>query len=65
MKTNEYLYGENVNVPEIPNGIIEQRVELLKANLEKLLEHSYHTRDNNRVTATFDAIKFWENINDK
>ena len=65
MKTNEYLYGSEVEVPEIPNDVIMRRLELLGDNLEQLLDHSYHTRNNDRVREVLDAIKFWENINNK
>jgi len=41
--TNEYLYGKDIDVPEIPEDIIMRRIELLKEHLEELLEHSYHT----------------------
>jgi len=62
MKTDEYLYGEGVEVPEIPRDIIMRRVELLREHLEILLNHSFHTRDEVRVKAIFDAIRFWEKI---
>ena len=62
MKDNSYLYGEDIEVPEIPADIIMRRIELLKDNLEKLLDHSYHTRDTERCNAIFKAIKFWEQI---
>ena len=63
MKTNNYLYGDDVEVSEIPADIVMRRIELLKDNLEILLDNSYHTRDNDRVTAVLKAIKHWENIN--
>jgi len=65
MKDNSYLYGQDSEVPEIPNDVIMRRLELLKDNLESLLDHSYHTRDNNRVRAVLKAIDFWEKINTK
>ena len=61
--TNEYLYGKDIDVPEIPEDIIMRRIELLKDHLEELLDHSYHTRDGERVNAILKAIKFWETIN--
>ena len=64
MKDNSYLYGDNVEVPTIPQDIIDKRVELLKAHLEKLLNHSYYTRDTTRVNKVIKAIDFWEKIND-
>ena len=65
MKDNSYLYGEDAEVPEIPADIIVRRVEVLKDHLADLLDHSYHTRDNNRVSAVIKAIDFWESINKK
>jgi hypothetical protein len=58
---NEYLYGVE-DVPSIPNDIIMRRLELLKDNLEELLEHSYHNRDDDRVRAVLKAIRYWENV---
>ncbi len=63
--TNEYLYGEEVEVPEIPQEIIMRRIELLKDNLAELLDHSYYTRDGARVEKVLKAIRFWETINNK
>ena len=60
----EYLYGKDVEVPEIPQDVIMRRLEALKEHLAELLEHSYHTRDNIRVSAVLKGIKFWESIND-
>ena len=64
-KSNEYLYGEGVKVPEIPADVIVRRIELLKENLEELLEHSYYTRDGQRINDILAAIKFWETINER
>ena len=61
--TNEYLYGEDVEVPEIPNYIIMRRVAILNDRLEELLDTPYQERDMVRVTKTIKAIKFWESIN--
>ena len=58
---NEYLYGVE-DVPSIPADIIMRRLELLKDNLEELLEHSYYIRDNDRVRAVLKAIKYWSSI---
>ncbi len=63
--TNAYLYGEEVEVPEIPQEIIMRRIELLKDNLAELLDHSYYTRDGARVEKVLKAIRFWETINNK
>ena len=63
MKTNEYLYGKEVEVPEIPQEIIVRRVELLQEHLDELLEVNYRQRDTGRCKAVFEAIKFWEGLN--
>ena len=63
MISNSYLYGDGVDVDEIPAEIIVRRVELLKDNLSELLDQSYHTRDGVRCNAILKAIRFWENIN--
>ena len=63
MKDNNYLYGEDVEVPEIPNEVVMRRIELLKDNLAELLDHSYYTRDGQRVNDVLKAIDFWEKIN--
>ena len=65
MKDNSWLYGEDVSPPDIPQEIVDARLVLLKKHLEKLLDHSYHTRDNLRVNGIIKAIDFWESINKK
>jgi len=65
MKNNSWLYGEDVSPPDIPQEIVEARLELLKTHLAKLLDHSYHIRDNVRVAGVLKAIDFWQSINTK
>lgn len=63
----EYLYGEGVIPPKIPEEVIRGRVKFLTISLEKLSDHSYHTmtyEDYKRRDALFKAVKFWESIND-
>ena len=62
-KDNAYLYGEDVEVPTIPQDIVMRRIELLKDNLAELLNHSFYTRDGDRCNAVLKAIKHWESIN--
>ena len=62
MRTNEFLYGKDVEVPEIDRMIIIRRIELLKDNLAELLEVSYSKRDTERVAAVLKAVSFWENM---
>lgn len=59
---NEYLYGKDVEVPEIDRETVMRRLELLKEHLAELLGHSYYTRDGERVEAVLKAIKFWERM---
>ena len=61
---DEYLYGTEVEVPKFDDYVIMRRIELLRDNLETLLEHSYHVRDTARVNAILKAIKFYEQIGD-
>ena len=66
MQKDSYLYGEDVEVPEIPSEIVMRRVELLKDHLAEKLEHSYHTRtseDSIQINKILKAIDFWEHIN--
>jgi len=63
-KSNAYLYGEDVEVPQISMLVIARRIELLQDKLEELLDHSYHTRDSKRCNAIIKAIDFWDTLND-
>ena len=63
MRSNEYLYGKDVEVPEIDPLVVVRRIELLKDNLSELLEHSFYTRDGARCNKIIKAIKHYENIN--
>ena len=63
--SNEYLYGIEVEVPEIPAELIVRRLELLNENMEELLKEDFRTRDLTRTKAVFEAIRFWENINER
>lgn len=65
MKTNNYLYGDDVEVPEIPADVIMRRVELLKDNLEELYDVPMESRDNYRIRAVTKARDFWRDINKK
>lgn len=58
----DYLYGEDVEVPSVSLEVIERRIKLLELNLERLLDHSFFTRDERRVDAVLKAIKFWERL---
>ena len=60
----EYLYGEDVEVPEIPAEVIMRRVELLKEKRFELLEVNLLKRDGSRVNSITKAIDFWEALNE-
>ena len=60
----EYLYGENVEVPDIPAEVILRRIELLDNHLEKLLEVHSLERDGARCNAVIRAKNFWLKINE-
>ena len=60
--SNDYLYGEGVEIPDIPADVIARRLAALSDNLEEILNHSYYTRDQTRVNAILKALKFWETI---
>ena len=60
--SNAYLYGEGIEIPEIPADIIARRLAALADNLEELLNHSYYDRDQARVNDVLKAIKFWETV---
>lgn len=63
LSQQNYLYGDfGDDLPEIPAEVSVRRLEALKEHLHVLLEHTYHTRDSDRVSAVLKAIKYWENI---
>ena len=62
MKTNKYLYGENIEVPELDAYVIARRIELLEDNLAEILMDDYMTRDLARIRAIEKAKSFWINI---
>jgi len=64
-KSNEYLYGEDIEVPEIPQEIVVRRIELLNEHLEEILAEPYFSREAFRCNAVIKALSFWENINNK
>jgi len=65
MKADTYLYGDDVDVPEIPSDIVMRRIELLNDNLAELLEVHYLNRDTARCNTIIKAVRFWEKINDE
>lgn len=62
MHSNEFLYGEDVEVPELDALVITRRIELLKDNLELELEKPYMQRSTYKIIAIEKAIRWWENM---
>lgn len=62
MHTDEWLYGQDVVVPEIPAYVITRRIELLKEHLEELLEVPYKKREFERVRDVLKALDFWDDM---
>lgn len=66
MKLNkqEYLYGQYIIVPKVPEEVANERIRLLDKNLHQLLDINYRKRDNVRVNAVMKAIDFWKALRD-
>ena len=62
MKNNSRLYGEGVEVPEIPADIIIRRIELLEEMKAELYEVHYMKRDKKHIAEIDEAITFWEKL---
>ena len=68
MKTNAYLYGEDIEVEEIPAEVILSRVVPLEEHFDEILEIPLEVRTYEQIVQMGEiakAIKFWENINSK
>jgi len=65
VKTNEYLYGSGVIVPEIPTEVIEGRIKLLDTQLRELQAVHYLLRNRTRVREIIEAMNFWRNIDSR
>ncbi len=64
MLVNEYLYGPDAEIDEVPALVIVRRIETLKDLREELLEPHYMDRDQDRIRAIDKEIDKWEKIND-
>lgn len=64
MKTNGWLYGEGVGVPPIPKEIAQERIDLLKINLEKQVNLNFMDRETQQINDILKAIKYWEKLRD-
>ena len=60
VKDNTYLYGTE-DVPEVPAWLKQQRVNLLKKNLNRLLKEKGGV-GTTRATDIVKAISFWEKL---
>ena len=68
MKTNAYLYGENVEVEEIPAEVILSRVTPLQEHFDELSNIPFDQRAYPQIVQMNEvsrAIDFWNSINDK
>ena len=62
MKTNEFLYGNEVP-PDIPAEIVMRRVQLLKEHQDILLAVDPMERETYRLHSVSKAISYWQNVN--
>ncbi len=68
MHLNSYLYGEGVEIPDIPAEILLTRITPLKEHLEEMNEISFADRtyeDTIQMGEIHKAIDFWERINER
>ena len=66
--SSDYLYGKDVVVPDIPDGVISSRVLLLKKHQSKLNKIPFAERtydDIKQAGAVSKAIKFWSDLNSR
>ncbi len=64
LSKQEYLYGSDAEVEDIPADVVMRRVETLKQHLEELYEVHYMQRDEARIRAVDKAVRHWETINE-
>lgn len=62
MRSNDYLYGEGVVVLPVPPEVANKRIELLRANLRRLMDVHFSERDVQRINAVCKAIEYWEKM---
>ena len=59
MLKNDYLYGKDVEIPEIDPLVIARRIELLDENLTEIMNIAPLKRNQNQANAIIKAISFW------
>ena len=64
MLSNTELYGTE-DVPQIPQEVIDKRIELLTARFKELISVHYMKQDNQTINQVVKAREFWRNINEK
>ncbi len=64
MKTNRELYGSQKPM-DIPQEVIDDRVELLTYELEKEQTMHLMVRKHAKVNRLLKAIEFWRTINEQ
>ena len=62
MHNNEYLYGEDVEVPLLDAEVIMRRIALLKDHLEELYKPHYTKRDEARIRDVTKAVDYWQKM---
>ncbi len=68
MKTSAYLYGEDVEVEEIPAEVILSRTVPLEEHFSEMLDIPVEQRTYEQIVQMSEiakAIKFWSEINSK
>ena len=61
-KTNEYLYGKDVEVPLLDAEVVMRRIELLEDHLEELYKPHYSERDETHIRSVVKAIGYWRDM---
>ena len=64
IEKRKYLYGD-YEILDIPQEVIDNRIEILNKRLEEVLSVPYMERDGSLVNKLCDAISFWRSINVK
>ena len=64
MISNDELYGEGIAVPNVPKGVANIRIQLLKKRMGSLLALHYTKQDKYLITKVSEAIAFWTKLRD-